>query len=267
MNNDVFEKFRSLIHAEAGINLTPDKKSLLMNRIGKRLRELQINNEQEYLNIIETDADGDELIKLIDAVSTNVTYFYREESHFVKLAEIFDEYKKQGKKDLKLWCAASSSGEEPYTLGMVAEESFNSREGVCKILATDISTRVLNHAVKACYMEKQLEKLPKVYKNKYFNFSKSDSDYPWEVKENIRSNVIFKKLNLAKFPYPLKGGLDIIFCRNVMIYFDLALRRKIIAECSRLLNKDGYLFLSHSENLLGIDHNFKSCGVSVFKKI
>ncbi len=262
MDNSVFKEFCALIHKESGIYLPPEKEQLLANRIQKRLRSLGLKNEEKYLEIIELDISGQELTLLLDAISTNVTYFYREERHFQILEELLKKHKASSAQEVKIWCAASSSGEEPYTLSMVASEVG------CKtrILATDISTRVLNKALGRCYEEKQLEKLPMAYRAKYFRKVIKDEEPYFEVTKDVADRVIFKRLNLAKFPIPLNGGIDMIFCRNVMIYFKKDLRAKLVEEFLRLLKPGGYLFLSHSENLLGIDHPFKTTATAVYQK-
>jgi len=266
MDASIFEHLRALIHREAGIYLAEEKKMLLANRLGRRLRELGLSSEKEYLRILELDTDGQELVKLIDAVSTNVTHFYREGSHFEALGEILGKARQQGRHDLKIWCAASSSGEEPYTLAMVVREQFRDKGPRCQILATDISTKVLRHAIAGQYEERQLEKLPSAYRKNYFQHHSDNQELPWSVTNSVKELVTFKKLNLAKFPYPLKGPIDVIFCRNVMIYFDIPLRSQIISEFSRLLRPGGYLFLSHSENLLGIENKLEPAGRSAFRK-
>ncbi len=266
MDSDVFNHFRSLIHREAGIFLNDEKKTLLANRIGKRIRELGLSSEGDYLRILEVDATGEELVRLIDAVSTNVTHFYRESDHFETFAKILQQYGNQGRNEIKVWCSASSSGEEPYTLAMVVREHYLRPGRSCKILATDISTKVLRIALAANYEEEQLAKLPPHYRKAHFIKTDESTERPWQVHPETRELVFFRKLNLSKFPFPLKGPINVIFCRNVMIYFDLPLRRRIIAEFGRLLEPGGYLFLSHSENLLGIDHSFETIGGSVFRK-
>ena len=262
MNTSVFKELCALIHKESGIYLPPEKEQLLTNRIQKRLRTLGLKNEEKYLEIIELDVSGQELTLLLDAISTNVTYFYREERHFEVLGELLKKHKAVSPDEVKIWCAASSSGEEPYTLSMVASEVGCKT----KILATDISTRVLNKALGRCYEEKQLEKLPSSYRTKYFTKVSKEEETYFEVTNDVAERVVFKRLNLAKFPLPLQGGIDIIFCRNVMIYFNRDLRAKLIEEFSRLLKPGGHLFLSHSENLLGIEHSLKNITTAVYQK-
>ncbi len=266
MNGKVFDAFREIIEREAGIHLTDQKKSLLSNRIQKRLRALKLDDPADYLKLVKSDETGEELTNLIDVVSTNVTFFYRESRHFEILTDILEQYKEQKRDQIKIWCAAASSGEEPVTLAITAVEVFKNNSCDVKILGTDISTRVLHKAINGIYEEKQFEKMPRAVKLKYFSSVMIDEDKKWKTAQGIRNMVVYKRLNLAQFPYPLKGHLDVIFCRNVMIYFDMPLRARIIQEFYRLLSPGGYLFLSHSENLLGIKHEFQSKGVAVFRK-
>lgn len=262
----IFEKLRSLIERESGIHLTDEKRTLLSNRVQKRLRALNLPSVERYMEIIELDVSGEELVQLIDVVSTNVTYFWREHEHFEKLSRVLREYEQQGKHKIRIWCAASSSGEEPYGIAMVAQGSLRTAGCDFKILATDICTKVLRKAVVGRYQEKQLEKLPAELRQRYLSKIETDDELCWEVAQPIKNMVLFKKLNLSQFPYPLKGPLDIIFCRNVMIYFDLPLRQKIAEEFFRLLAPGGLLFLSLSENLLGFPHRFQSYSPAVFQK-
>lgn len=266
MDTELFQKFRSLIFRESGISLGNDKLQLLTNRVNKRLKALRIKDPEEYLRIVELDQSGDELVRLIDVVSTNVTYFYREHEHFTRFAEILGNLRSSAQKEIKVWCAACSSGEEAYMLAMMAEETLDLRSTAFRILATDISVRVLEKAVLGLYEDKQLEKLPEALQRKYFREIETEAGDLWRVEPSLARLIVFKRLNLSSFPYPLKGPLDVIFCRNVMIYFGPELRQKVIDEFWKLLRPGGYLFLGHSENLLGIRHEFESKGVSTFRK-
>lgn len=266
MEQIIFEKFRSIIYRESGIVLPPEKLPLLSSRIQKRLSALGLKSERDYLDIIELDVSGDELVNLIDVVSTNVTHFYREEAHFSTYREILTALATTGKKEIKIWCAAASSGEEPYTLAIEAEEALKATAAKYKILATDICTKVLKVAMQASYGIEPTEKIPSDLKRKYLHAVQLGGRNIMQINEELTRNLLFKKLNLVSFPYPLRGPLDIIFCRNVMIYFDKPTRERIVNEFWRLTAPGGYLFLSHSENLLGIDHQFTKILGSVYRK-
>lgn len=268
MDQKVFQEFREIIHRESGINLSEEKRPLLSNRMAKRIRSLGLKDEADYLQYVRNDRNGEELVELLDAISTNVTYFYREDEHFKILSDIFSSWKAESKRRVRMWCAAASSGEEPYTLAITAAEKLDLARLDYKFLATDICTQVLNHGATGLYDEKQFKQMPDAMKAKYFTRTKgrTDSTVAWQASPALREQITFKRLNLAQFPYPLKGPLDVIFCRNVMIYFDNQLRQKIVREFERLLAPGGYLFVSRSENLLGLQTELKSIGTSVYQK-
>jgi len=272
MDREVFNRFRDIVHAEAGISLGEEKQSLLANRISKRLTKLGLKSEREYLEIIETDLNGLEMLQLIDAISTNVTYFWRESAHY-------DFYSNELKRlllerrEIKVWCAASSSGEEPFCLAAVAHMRMKeagggspAKNGSVKILGTDISTKVLAIANTGLYDPKQLRDTPADLTKKYFPIRRIENEERVVVAQELRDMVTFKKLNLSRMPFPLKGNLDFIFCRNVMIYFDKALREKIVDEFTRLLRPEGFLVISHSENLMGLQHSLKSTQPGVYQR-
>ena len=268
MDDRIFTRFRELILKESGIQLSDKKNSLLQNRIGKRLRHLGLPSPQEYLKVVETDLSGDELIELIDAISTNVTYFYREPAHFELLTKIAQRWKEEKKSSVKFWCAASSSGEEPYTIAMHLAENLDLKVTDCKILATDICTPVLRKAIRGQYELNQLRDLPKNFCDRYFVAAKNDCGEPRvEVIDQLKKMVTYKKLNLAHHPIPLKGSIDIIMCRNVMIYFNRELREGLVKEFVKLLKPGGYLMVGHSENISGISSELSSVQPSAYRKL
>lgn len=264
MQQEVFNRFREIIHRESGISLSDEKRLLLQNRILKRLRALKLSCEAEYLRIVELDTEGSELVNLIDAISTNHTYFFREETHFELLQTLLA--KRSDQKAIKIWCAAASSGEEPYSLAITAIESLGDRHKRCKIMASDICTTVLNQALQGIYAPNQLRDVPPAQQQRYFNTVRIADELRFQVKPFLMEKVLFKKLNLARFPYPLHGPLDIIFCRNVMIYFDSELREKLARSFYNLLRPGGYLFIGHSESLSGLEHQFSTVQSAVYRK-
>jgi chemotaxis protein methyltransferase CheR len=266
MDQKTFEAFQALIYRESGIVLAQNKISLLSNRIQKRLRTLGVGDEAEYLKVVETDFSGAELTELLDAISTNVTYFYREEKHFEILDRIFTDWKKEGKSSVTVWCAAASSGEEPYTITFEALKHLDMKRCAYRFLGTDICTEVLHRAVHGVYRAKDIEAVPNDRKQAYFQPVVINDAPHWQVKKEVRDLLTFKRLNLVQFPYPLKGPFDVIFCRNVMIYFDVVTREKIVKEFFRLMRSGGYLFISHSESLLGFEHGLEKVDNSVYKK-
>ncbi len=254
---------RDIVEHESGIQIGEQKIELLKNRIRKRLRALKLSSEKQYLDIIQSDIGSDELVNLLDVVSTNHTFFWREHEHFPMYEKILEQYALSGKKEIKTWCAASSSGEEPYTLSIIHQELEKKHSLTAKILATDISIQILKKADSGIYPLESIAALPAEYK-KYF-IPHNDTDCV-EIERSIKERITFKKLNLSKFPFPLIGNIDVIFCRNVMIYFDTDLKQKIINEFQRLLSPGGFLFISHSENLLGVKHQLVSQRVGVYRK-
>lgn len=265
MKDSEFYKLRDIVMRETGISLHDEKKPLLANRLSKRLRALGIDSTTKYLEILETEHEAQELLEFVDAISTNVTSFYREADHYGVFASALQHFALE-RRDLKVWSAACSSGQEPYTLVMTAMEALDLSRVNVRFLATDICTRVLKIATEGVYRQDQAAQIPKHNLNRYFIREGKRDDCEYRVKPELRKLILFKRMNLSHFPYPLNGPFDVIFCRNVMIYFNVALRQKIIDSFYNLLRPGGYLFIGRSENLLGIKHNFRSCQSSVFVK-
>ena len=266
MDDTVFSAFRELIYRESGISLRADKKQLLTARIQRRLRELQLVDPNGYLEIIESDHSGHELVQLLDSISTNVTYFFREGKHFDFLREQLAAWKRERRASAKIWCAASSSGQEPYSIAMCVQDVLGSASSGVKILATDLCTKVLAAAHKGEYDDNETSQIPQPLLRKYFR-SKGASSPSWVANDELKKLVAFRKLNLIHIPYPMKGPFDIIFCRNVMIYFDLPVRTRIVGEFARLIPPGGYLILSHSESLMGIDAPFRRIENSIYERL
>lgn len=266
MDLTVFDNLRRIIYRESGIVLTDDKGSLLLSRIQGRLIELQIKDVGQYLQLVLDDRGGPELTKLIDAISTNTTYFYREPRHFDLLREHLGELRRAGQKEVKIWCAAASTGEEPYTLCFEALELLDPISNSLRILGTDISTRALEIAAQGIYPPETVKPVPDVLRLKYMEPVLSPEGEFWRVRSRIRSHLLFKRFNLTRFPYSLQGPIDVIFLRNVMIYFDVATRQNIVDEMSRLLKPGGLLFIGVTESLLGINHYLSKVDTSVFRK-
>lgn len=267
MDPKTFAEFRELIYSESGIALGKDKAPLLLNRISRRLRKLQLDSPEAYLTIVRSGSGGEELNFLLEAISTNTTHFFREKHHFTIFQERLRKLVAGGAQQIRVWCAASSSGEEPYTLAMVANETLGGAKVDFRILATDLNVEVLRQAVEGVYEPQQLREAPQSYIDKYFTRKKGErGSHEFHVAPKLKELIVYKKLNLTHQPFPMKGPFDIIFCRNVMIYFDRPVRQTIITEFERLLSPGGLLVLSHSENLLGIEHSLESNGQSTYVK-
>jgi len=264
-----FNVFQKLIYNECGINLSLTKKSLVQSRLQKRLRELGIDSYTNYHQVVVDDKSRNELIHLIDSISTNKTEFFREIKHFDLLRErilpdLVAKKKREGSNKIRIWCAASSSGEEAYTIAMLLYNQFES-QGVsdAKILATDISTKVLSLAIKGAYNKEQIKNVPDNYCNKFFSEEKGTS---FIVKDVLKNMITFRRFNLLDLNQLGGNKFDIIFCRNVMIYFDYETRYKMIKKFYNMLLANGYFFLSHSEKLSGNDHGFKFIQPAVYMK-
>lgn len=265
LGDEVFATLKELIYRESGIVISDQKRPLLANRLAKRLKALKIKSDTAYLEILETDHEGSELVQLLDAVSTNVTYFFREPQHFDFLRkELKAIHNTEPKREIKIWCAAASTGDEPYTIAMTAEDCH---PGMWRLLGTDISITALQKAQRGQYRLEDMEKVPENLRNKFFSQPAPDDPDCRTASSALVSRMLFKRLNLVQFPYALKGNFDFIFCRNVMIYFDRPTRQQIVSQFERLLRPGGYLILSLSESLLGIESQLQKQPFSIYKKV
>ncbi|MBL8027787.1 MAG: protein-glutamate O-methyltransferase [Fibrobacteres bacterium] len=269
LTDSEFRNLSSLIHERCGINIQEHKKSLIKGRLAKRLKVLGLKKFKEYYEYILKPANSEELVQMIDAVSTNVTHFFREQAHFDFLRDyIIPDMIKRSKEGqagkLRVWCAASSSGEEPYSLAMTFLEHFNGIQGEdFMILGSDISTRVLKAAQDGVYTEDKLGGVSKSQRLKYFeNGSQGQS----KVKDSVKKYLVFKRINLMDNEFPFRNPLDVIFCRNVMIYFDKSTQQTLVQKFHNHLKPGGYLFLGHSEGLTGVKHKFSYVQPSVYRK-
>ncbi len=261
MQTKTFDTLRKIIFDESGISLNDEKIHLLTTRVAKRLRALKLSSEEDYLKMLTRDKSGSELVNLIDVVSTNTTYFYREPEHFDFLR---DSLKARGNsKEIRIWCAASSSGEEPYTLSITAHEGLGNYN--YRILASDISMTILKRAQAGVYGESHLEHISRDRQEQFLDIVSNGGEKSFSVKPALKQKVLFKRLNLSSFPYALKGPFDYIFCRNVMIYFDNPLKAQIVKEFERLLAPDGHLIISKTESLMAIPTQLITAGNSIYR--
>lgn len=266
MDTTTFNKFREIIYQKSGINLGPGKEALVSARIGKRMRALQIEDQRAYLKYVEEDT-GDELVHLIDAISTNVTSFFREPAHFEFARKTLEKWHEQGQRRFRIWCAAASSGEEPYSIAITLHDALGGSVTEARILATDISTRVLQKCVEGIYSADKVEPVPVLLREKYFTrVNGEDGAKLYSVKPVLRQLLTFKRLNLSTPPFPMQGPMDLVFCRNVMIYFDNHVRTKLLDDIYRLLRPGGFLIVGHAESLTGMMSQFKTVQPSVYTK-
>lgn len=267
LDDATFDGFRQLILAASGISLQPGKEALVLARVAKRMRALGLIDPRAYLAHVEADATGAELVTLLDAIATNVTSFFREADHFTMLAEAFRGWRSSGQQRFRLWSAACSSGEEPYTIAMVLHEACGGQPVDFRVLATDLSTKILERAQRGLYTASALEPVPQDWRVRHFDRqSTADGEPLYSVKPALRERVLFRRLNLAAPPFPLQGPLDAVFVRNVMIYFDRETRQQLVAEAARLLKPGGYLFCGHAESLTGLSTSLQTVRPSVYRK-
>jgi len=267
MRLSTFNAIRKLVYDKCGIYLSENKMPLVTARLQKRLRLLDLKDYEEYLVFLNGNNCGNEIVEFLNVISTNTTYFFREAAHFPYYVEIVNNLIHRGSRRIRVWCAASSTGEEPYTLAMCyADKCMYTADTDFRILATDISTKVLETADAGIYKKDKLQEVPGDMRYKYFNkVHRSHDDF--SVDNSLRSLITFRRLNLIETPFPMQGPLDVIFCRNVMIYFDLPVKQRLIEEIYRLLSPGGYLFTGHSESISGIQNHFQMIKPAVYKKI
>lgn len=264
MDAGTFDRLRNLIYERSGITLGDGKKALLTSRLQSRMRTLGLDGYRSYLEYVLADGNGDELIELLDAVSTNVTSFFREPQHFHFLTRDFNRQTKAGVKRYRVWSAASSSGEEPYTIAMTLLEQMPAPPIDVKILATDISTRVLSACKEAVYEREKLKTVPSELRSRFFEPVEVDGQRMARVKDPLRRMVSFTRLNLSTPPFPMKGPFDVIFCRNVMIYFDPQVKKALLTDMHRLLRPGGFLIIGHAESLSGLGLPFSLVEPAVY---
>ncbi len=259
-----FNKVSKFVYRFSGISLKEGKEALVRARLMKRVRALRMNSIDAYMRYIESDEGVGELTSMIDAMTTNKTGFFREVEHFNYLREkILPDIKDSR---MRFWSAACSSGEEPFSLAITLRESIidiDTRD--CLILATDISRRMLEKARKAVYSQEAIRDLPAPLNRKYFNRITNGATPAFQIKDHIQGLVRLAWLNLMD-PWPMKGPFNVIFCRNVMIYFDRPTQQTLITRFWNLLEPGGYLFVGHSEGLSGVSHKFNYVQPATYRK-
>jgi chemotaxis protein methyltransferase CheR len=272
LTQDDFNRLSSFIYRESGIKMPPVKRVMLQSRLQKRLKELQMASFKEYCNyVFSKEGLNSEIIHMLDVVSTNKTDFFREPVHFDYLTStILPEFTGHSSynKFLKIWSAGCSSGEEPYTIAIVLFEFLANHPGLdFSILGTDISTAILQKAIDAVYKEDRVEGIPLEIKRKYMLRSKDRSIPTIKIIPQLRSKVRFERLNFMDEYYNLKDYFDIVFCRNVLIYFDRETQEKVINKLCLKLNTGGYFFLGHSESIMNMNVPLKQIKPTIFQKI
>ncbi|MBI5895040.1 MAG: chemotaxis protein CheR [Desulfobacterales bacterium] len=269
----LFEKFSHFVTTQLGIKMPASKRTMLQSRLQKRLRQLRLCSFEEYYDFVFSDRGRQqELSHLLDTATTNKTDFYREPRHYEVLTQnvvpdLLQRTSAGLRRPLKLWSAGCSTGAEPYTLAMELSEMAARIDGFkFQILATDICTRVLGIACNAVYDEREALPVPMVCKKKYLLRSKNRVQPRIRIAPDLRHLVEFRQLNLMDADYGMPAGLDIIFCRNVIIYFDRPTQYGVLSRLCRCLKPNGYLFMGHSETLNGFDLPLRSVASTVYRK-
>ena len=248
-----FRQISDLAYQRFGLDLKRGKEALVAARLGKKLRKLGFQTFAEYHRHVLADATGDALIELIDALTTNHTSFLRERAHFEFLARAVNEEFREIS-TLRVWSAACSSGEEPYSIAMcLADAMAKTPARQFRILATDISTRVLATAERGVYPVGRFDDVPEPWRHAYLLRGRGESDGFYKVKPQLVQKVEFARLNLIE-PFPARQPFHVIFCRNVMMYFDKPTQQSIVQRLAGCLERGGYLLVGHSESLTGVEH-------------
>ncbi|MHB1676836.1 MAG: CheR family methyltransferase [Sulfuriferula sp.] len=255
-----FARVRAMIYQRAGIALSEHKQDMVYGRLARRLRAVGELTFVAYLDHLERNPSSEEWIAFTNALTTNLTSFFRESHHFPVLANFL----KNRETPINIWCSASSTGEEPYSIAMTACEAFSSLSPPVKIIATDIDTNVLEIAAQGVYSMDRLEKLALPRVKRFFLKGSGSNEGSVRIRKEIRDMVSFAQLNLLAPQWPLNGPFDSIFCRNVMIYFDKPAQVKILNRFAPLMKPDGLLFAGHSENFTNITDAFALRGKTVY---
>lgn len=272
MTEKDFRTISSYIEKTVGIKMPENKRIMMQSRLMGRLRSLGMSTFSEYIEyVFNEDKTGKELILLTDALTTNKTEFFRENDHFTFLARnVLPEIASKGNKSPRIWSAGCSSGEEVYTLSIVVNEYMRQHPGAFnsyRMLATDISTKVLDKAVNAVYEEESVKDIPYELKKLYFLKSTDRTKPEVRIKPALRANVSFRRLNLMDSAYNVEETFQAIFCRNVLIYFDKPTQEEIIRKLIRNLEPGGYLFLGHSETIFSMNLPLKTVAPTVYRKM
>jgi chemotaxis protein methyltransferase CheR len=259
-----FAKVRTLIHRRAGIALGDQKRQMVYSRLSRRLRELGIPEFSTYLAMLESGNSEDEWQAFINSLTTNLTSFFREAHHFPVLAE----HVKKAREPVTIWCAAASTGEEPYSLAITLIEALGEQKAAsARIIATDIDTAVLEKAAAGVFTLEQVERLSPERLRRFFNKGTGGNAGRVRIRPEVAQMVKFSRLNLLDPSWAVKEAVDAIFCRNVMIYFDKPTQNKILERFLPLIKQGGLLFAGHSENASLVNQSFKPLGHTVYSVV
>ncbi len=258
-----FQRISKLIYEHAGISLAPTKQEMVYSRLARRLRAYGLSTFSEYLALLEDHASP-EWESFVNALTTNLTSFFREPHHFAELTR-FLEHRRRSDASVSIWCCAASTGEEPYSLAMTAVEAYGNFTPPVTIVATDLDTSALEKAAAGIYSDERVAKLRQEQLQRFFLKGTGARAGAVRVRKELRELVTFRQLNLLDMQWPVRGPFDAIFCRNVMIYFDKPTQRKVLEKLAPLLVHDGLLFAGHSESFLHSADLFHLRGNTVYE--
>jgi len=265
MSDQEFAAFQRITMEQTGIELSSSKRAMIVNRFNRRLTALNLTSYEDYLRLV-CEPGNPEAAEFIDTVTTNLTYFFRETHHF----DVFSRLvlptlseTQDSRKPIRIWSAGCSSGQEPYSLAIAVLESEAVKNREVRILCTDIHTKMVSTTESGTYTQEHLRGLSEERKQRWFERSGENS---WTANEALRSLLICRQLNLFG-PWPVKAGVDVIMCRNVLIYFNSAYQRKLLEGFSNIQSTGGYLFLGHSETLEGFSGVYKRVDNTVYERV
>lgn len=264
MDPATLDRFREIVYATSGIALSPKKEALVCARVGKRVRALGLSSYEQYLDVLAEDATGSEMVQLMDAVCTNVTSFFRDADQFDFITDAMERWLEAGQTRFRFWSAASSTGEEPYSLAIALLEATKGHATDTKILATDLSTQALARCTEGLYEARKVDTVPPALLERYFKPERHGGEVCYRVRPELKRMVVVRRMNLSTPPFPMRGPLDAVLCRNVMIYFDNPVRYRLLVDVHRLLKPGGFLFVGHAESLTGIMSSLKYVKPAVY---
>lgn len=259
-----FERVRGMLYKRSGISLSDSKDQMVYSRLARRLRALRLNSFTDYFDYMSQN--DNEWQQFTNALTTNLTAFFRENHHFEQLAKHLRQHA-HGARKQRIWCSAASTGEEPYSLAITAIEAFGRNNPPVEIIASDIDTGVLATAEAGIYSDSRVEQLSLERKKRFFLRGKGSNQGKVCVRDELRDLIEFRQINLLGEQWGIEPGLDIIFCRNVMIYFDKPTQSKLLERMVQLLRSDGLFFAGHSESFVQATHLVKLIGRTVYKPV
>ncbi len=268
LTDEEFNKLRRLVFDTAGISLSDAKRELVVSRFSRRLRALNLSTFGDYYHFVISPEGQSEIQNFINSITTNKTDFFRETHHFDFLRDQFvPACVRSGRREVAVWSAGCSTGEEPYTIAMVLHRHLVDPHGIrVRVLATDIDTHVLDVARNGVYEERQIRLIPEDMQHRYFLRGKGESTGLYKVKENLREMVTFRQINFVAEQYPVSSLFDVIFCRNVVIYFNNETKLQVLSRLAGYLVRDGFFIIGHSETLFDMVPGLTYIKNTVYRK-